>query len=293
MEVVYHLYKTTGGPALELKVQTGREAPVVPSAVGLFKGAEFQEREVWDLMGIRFEGHPDLRRILMWEGFAGHPLRKDWKEPYYEEEGKPFKSRWPDGQVYRSEEKSPYEHNVQYPLGFDPDSWSPEADKALYRGLSQSRPQGDSDLRTDHIIVNLGPQHPSTHGVFRMAVALDGETVIGLKPVMGYMHRNHEKIGERNAYLGNMPFTDRLDYICSMSNNFGYAIAVEKLMGIQAPERAEYIRVMMAELTRINSHLVATGFLLNDLGAFFTPVLYAWKNGSLSWISSRRPPARG
>src|SRR5512133_2006508 len=99
IEVVYHLYKTIGGTALELKVKTGREAPVVPSAVGLFKGAEFQEREVWDLMGIRFEGHPDLRRILMWEGFAGHPLRKDWKEAYYEEEGKPFKSRWPEGHV--------------------------------------------------------------------------------------------------------------------------------------------------------------------------------------------------
>jgi len=275
MEVVYHLYKTTGGPALELKVQTGRELPVVPSAVGLYKGADFQEREVWDLLGIRFEGHPDLRRILMWEGFAGHPLRKDWKEAYYEEDGKPFKSRWPDGQARRSEDANPYGDNVEYPLGFDPDTWDPEADKALYRGLSQSRPAGDSELQTDHLIVNLGPQHPSTHGVFRMAVALDGETVIGLKPVMGYMHRNHEKIGERNAFLGNMPFTDRLDYVCSMSNNFGYAVAVEKLMGIQAPDRAEYIRVMMAELTRINSHLVATGFLLNDLGAFFTPVLYA------------------
>ncbi|MGZ6347450.1 MAG: NADH-quinone oxidoreductase subunit D [Anaerolineales bacterium] len=130
-------------------------------------------------------------------------------------------------------------------------------------------------MKTDTLIVNLGPQHPSTHGVFRMVVALDGETIVGIKPVMGYMHRNHEKIGERNTFLANMPFTDRLDYVSSMSNNFGYAIAVEKLMNIAPPERGEYIRVMMAELTRINSHLIATGFLLNDLGAFFTPVLYA------------------
>ena len=108
-----------------------------------------------------------------------------------------------------------------------------------------------------------------------MVVALDGETVIGLKPFMGYLHRNHEKIGERNTYLQNMPYTDRLDYLSSMSNNFGYALAVEKLIGIKPPERAEYLRVIMAEFTRICSHLFAIGSLLNDLGAYFTPMLYA------------------
>jgi NADH-quinone oxidoreductase subunit D/NADH-quinone oxidoreductase subunit C/D len=114
-----------------------------------------------------------------------------------------------------------------------------------------------------------------------MVVMLDGETVVDLKPVMGYLHRNHEKIGERNTFLQNMPFTDRLDYITSMSNNFGYALAVEKLMNIKPTERADYIRVMMAELTRICSHLIATGFLLNDLGAFFTPALYALEEREL------------
>jgi NADH-quinone oxidoreductase subunit D/NADH-quinone oxidoreductase subunit C/D len=112
-------------------------------------------------------------------------------------------------------------------------------------------------------------------------VRLEGETIRSLKPVMGYLHRNHEKIGERNTYLMNMPFTDRLDYFCSMSNNFGYALAVEKLMAIRPPERAEYIRVMMAELTRIVNHLSAIGFLLNDLGAFFTPVMYAFEEREL------------
>ncbi len=123
----------------------------------------------------------------------------------------------------------------------------------------------------------MGPQHPSTHGVFRLNLRVDGETIVGLKPVMGYMHRNHEKIGERNTFLMNFPFTDRLDYLTSMRNNFGYALAVEQLMGEDSkpPERAEYIRVIMAELTRIASHMWSIGFLLNDLGAFFTPALYA------------------
>ncbi|MFN2235886.1 MAG: NADH-quinone oxidoreductase subunit D [Anaerolineales bacterium] len=139
------------------------------------------------------------------------------------------------------------------------------------------------DLDTNQVIINLGPQHPSTHGVFRMVVTLDGETVVKLEPVMGYLHRNHEKIGERNTYLMNIPFTDRLDYISSMSNNFGYVLAVEKLIGEKAtpPERAEYIRVIMAEFTRISNHLIAIGTLLNDLGAYFTPMLYALEEREL------------
>jgi NADH-quinone oxidoreductase subunit D/NADH-quinone oxidoreductase subunit C/D len=278
MEVVYHGLRTSGGAVLAFKVQVGRDNPVVPSLVPLFPGADLQEREAWDLLGIRFEGHPDLRRVLTWEGFYGHPLRKDWREPYYVEEGKPFKSRWPQGHVHRMEDKVPYHHNVQFPPEFTVDGWIPEEDTAIYAGLGKvgRRNGGDGhDLETDQIVVNLGPQHPSTHGVFRMVVSLDGETITGLKPVMGYLHRDHEKIGERNTYLMNMPFTDRLDYFSSMSNNFGYALAVEKLMGIRPPERAEYIRVMMAELTRIANHMAAIGFLLNDLGAYFTPVLYA------------------
>jgi NADH-quinone oxidoreductase subunit C/D len=143
------------------------------------------------------------------------------------------------------------------------------------------RKDEETGVKTEYVSINLGPQHPSTHGVFRMAVRLDGETVVGLKPVMGYLHRNHEKIGERNTFLGNIPFTDRLDYFCSMSNNFGYVLAIEKLMGIKPPERTEYIRVMMAELTRIVNHLAAIGFLLNDLGAYFTPILYAFEEREL------------
>jgi NADH-quinone oxidoreductase subunit C/D len=282
LEVVYHLFKTTGGPALTLKTQVPRDNAVVPSLVPLYPGADFQEREAWDLLGIRFEGHSDLRRILLWEGFEGHPLRKDWREPYFEEEGKPFKSRWPEGNISRSETKNPFGKNVDYPAGFDPDTWVPDGDSVLYASLNRFTSTTEPDeLHTDTVVVNLGPQHPSTHGVFRVVVALDGETILALKPVMGYLHRNHEKIGERNTFLQNMPFTDRLDYLSSMSNNFGYALAVEKLMGIKPPERAEYIRVIMAELTRISNHVFAIGMFLNDLGAFFTPSLYALEEREL------------
>jgi NADH-quinone oxidoreductase subunit D/NADH-quinone oxidoreductase subunit C/D len=282
MEVVYHAYSSLGGGALVFKVQVPRENPVVPSLVSVYPGADFQEREAWDLLGIQFKGHPNHKRILMWDGFAGHPLRKDWQEAYYEADAKPFKNRWPEGSiVYRAEDKNAFNKNVSYPQDFTPESWTFEGDEAIYKGLKEVK--GDSDLDTEQVVVNLGPQHPSTHGVFRMVVTLDGETVVKLEPVMGYLHRNHEKIGERNTYLMNMPFTDRLDYISSMSNNFGYALAVEKLIGAKAkpPERAEYIRVIMAEFTRISNHLIAIGTLLNDLGAYFTPMLYALEEREL------------
>ncbi len=274
MEVVYHLFRSTGGSGLVLKTQTSRADAVVPSLVSVFPGADFQEREAWDLLGIKFDGHPDLRRILMWEGFEGHPLRKDWKEAYFEEDTKPFKSRWPGGEVSRIEDANIFGKNVDYPAGFDLETLDPDRDSSLYGSLAKFNGNGGG-LKTDQIVVNLGPQHPSTHGVFRMVVTLDGETILALKPVMGYLHRNHEKIGERNTFLQNMPFTDRLDYLSSMSNNFGYALAVEKLMEVEPPERAEYLRVIMAELTRISNHIFAIGMFLNDLGAYFTPALYA------------------
>ncbi len=125
--------------------------------------------------------------------------------------------------------------------------------------------------------VSMGPHHPSTHGVFRMDVRLDGERVVRLKPVFGYLHRNHEKIAEHGAYLSAIPYTDRLDYLCSMTNNWGYVLAVEKLAGIAVPERAEYIRVIVAELTRFQNHAGLVGFLLQDMGASGTPLMYAFR----------------
>lgn len=129
--------------------------------------------------------------------------------------------------------------------------------------------------------VSLGPQHPSTHGVFRMNVVLDGETVVSLKPVFGYLHRNHEKIAEGSTYLSSMPFTDRLDYICPLTNNWAYAHAVEKLAGIEVPERAEYIRVITAELTRLINHTAFAGFFMGDMGAWGSALMYAFREREL------------
>jgi NADH:ubiquinone oxidoreductase subunit D/NADH:ubiquinone oxidoreductase subunit C len=281
IEVVYNLFSTRSDlqrTGLPLKVRIpDRADPRVPSLVPIFPSANFQEREVWDMFGVRFEGHPNLKRILLWEGFEGHPLRKDWHEPYYEQEHKPYKSRWPAPDQPRprlAEDRVRWRSNVQYPESFDPDPehWEPmpeidvlPADKIEINGLD-----------TDRISVNIGPQHPSTHGVFRMIVGLQGETVTSVYPVVGHLHRNHEKIGERNLWTGNMPYTDRLDYISPMYNNFGYAVAVERMMDQEVPERAEYLRVIMGELTRVINHLLAIGFLFNELGAMMTPMLYGF-----------------
>src|SRR5437879_3174303 len=135
----------------------------------------------------------------------------------------------------------------------------------------------DGELPSDLLEVAMGPQHPSTHGVFRMDVVLDGERVVKLKPVFGYLHRNHEKIAENTTYLGSMPYTDRLDYFCSLTNNWAYALAVEKLAGLQVPERAEYIRVITAELTRLQNHASLVGFLMQYMGALGTPLMYAFR----------------
>jgi NADH-quinone oxidoreductase B subunit len=281
IEVNYQLDSTTSpGKLIELRVRTAEAEGQgeVPSVVAVWRGADFQEREVYDMMGVRFAGHPELKRILMWEDFAYFPLRKDYLEPYYEGPTKVFDSRVEEGfgRHFRAEEVNPHGTNLKVPRNFNGWNRLDPGDDAKGKGLMPTGVE-ISELDTDQFIISMGPQHPSTHGVFRMNLRVDGETIVGLKPVMGYMHRNHEKIGERNTFLMNFPFTDRLDYLTSMGNNFGYALAVEQLMGDDAkvPERAEYIRVIMAELTRVASHMWSIGFLLNDLGAFFTPALYA------------------
>src|SRR5882724_4734700 len=144
-----------------------------------------------------------------------------------------------------------------------------------YTILPKTAPDGE--VEGELLEVAMGPQHPSTHGVFRMDVVLDGERVVKLKPVFGYLHRNHEKIAENTTYLGSMPYTDRLDYLCSMTNNWAYALSVEKLAGLQPPERAEYIRIITAELTRLVNHTCLVGFLMQDMGALGTPLMYAFR----------------
>ncbi len=280
-EVVYSLYSTRPdqqGPGIPFKVRLPDKAsPQVSSVTPIWPSANCQEREVWDLFGIRFNGHPNLRRILLWEGFEGHPLRKDWHEPYYEQETKPFESRWPNAQNPRprsAEERVRWRANVQYPRGFDPDPerWEPVPEIDVLPG---DKIEIDG-IDTERILLNIGPQHPSTHGVFRMLLGLQGETVTSVYPVLGHLHRNHEKIGERNMWTGNIPYTDRLDYICPMYNNFGYVVAVERMMDQEVPERAEYLRIIMGELARVINHILAVGFQFNELGAMMTPMIYAF-----------------
>jgi NADH-quinone oxidoreductase subunit B/C/D len=299
IEVNYHLDSTVHpGTVILLRVRVAESEGQgeLPSVSDIWPGADFQEREVYDMMGVKFTNHPNLTRILMWEGYGYYPLRKDFLEPYYEGPTKVFDSRVEKGHGYhyRAEEINPYGTNMKIPKDFA--GWDNLSALDDIKGKNLM-PGGVSisELDTDQFVVSMGPQHPSTHGVFRMNLRVDGETVVGLKPVMGYMHRNHEKIGERNTYLMNFPFTDRLDYITSMGNNFGYALAVEQLMGddVKVPERADYIRVIMAELTRVASHMWGIGFFLNDIGAFFTPALYAIEERELildlfEWASGSR-----
>lgn len=138
-------------------------------------------------------------------------------------------------------------------------------------GLTRNRV---TSIRTEPYVVNIGPQHPSTHGVFRMKVTLDGERIIDAEMVVGYLHRSLEKLAEERTYTQNIPFTDRMDYLSAMSNNLGYCLAVEKLAGIRVPERGDYIRVIMAELQRVANHCMAVGTFINDAGAWQTPLMY-------------------
>lgn len=150
----------------------------------------------------------------------------------------------------------------------------PESPSPAYELTRKSAASPDAG---ELLEVAMGPHHPSTHGVFRMDVVLDGERVVKLKPVFGYLHRNHEKIAEGTTYLSSMPYTDRLDYFCSLTNNWAYALAVEKLAGLSVPERAEYLRVILAELTRLQNHTSLIGFLMQDMGALGTVLMYAFR----------------
>lgn len=133
-------------------------------------------------------------------------------------------------------------------------------------------------IKTEPVEVNIGPQHPSTHGVFRMVARIDGERIVDVKMVVGYLHRSMEKLAEERTYTQNIPFTDRMDYLAAMTGNLGYCLSVEKLAGIEVPERAQYLRVIFSELQRIASHCMATGAFINDCGAWQTPVMYCFRD---------------
>ncbi len=200
--------------------------PEVPSLAGVYKGAIWPEREAWDLMGVRFAGHPDHRRIMMPESWPNHPLQK--QVPVGGEEV-PFTLTWSDPEF---------------------ESFGKQVMAA--ESLPPVVPPG---MSRENMIINMGPHHPSTHGVLRLVVELDGETVVNVDPDLGYLHSGFEKTGENKRYKDFVYYTDRMDYLSAMSNNLGYCVAVEKLLGIDIPERAERLRVIMAELQRVASHL--------------------------------------
>ncbi len=228
---------------VRIKVPLPISHKVAPSISHIWPNANWYEREVWDLFGIDFKGHPCLRRIMMPTTWQGHPLLK--KHPARATEMGKFSL--PDD--IRDVE--------QEALKFKPEAW----------GL---KPQGNPD---EFMWLNLGPNHPSVHGVFRIMLQLDGEEIIDAIPDIGYHHRGAEKMAERQSWHSYIPYTDRIDYLGGVMNNLPYVMALEKLAGIAVPERAKVIRVMMAEIFRILSHLLFYGTFAQDIGAL-SPIFY-------------------
>ncbi|OHT23260.1 NADH-quinone oxidoreductase subunit C/D [Providencia stuartii] len=243
--VFYHLISIDRNRDIMLKVALSEKDLNVPSLVSLFPNANWYEREVWDMFGITFQGHPNLRRLLMSPSWEGHPLRKDY--PARATEFDPFEL---------TKQKQDLEMEA---LTFKPEEW----------GMSRG------NENEDFMFLNLGPNHPSSHGAFRIVLQLDGEEIVNCVPDIGYHHRGAEKMGERQSWHSYIPYTDRIEYLGGCVNEMPYVLAVEKLAGIEVPDRVKTIRVMLSELFRINSHLLYISTYIQDTGAM-TPVFFAF-----------------
>jgi NADH-quinone oxidoreductase subunit C/D len=241
--LVYQLLSFNRNQDIRIKVPLAAERPVAPSATAVWPAADWYEREAWDMFGVRFDGHPRLRRILMPPTWQGHPLRKDHPARATEM-----------GEYRLSPEREAAEQEA---LRFRPEQWG------------MQRASEDADF----LFLNLGPNHPSVHGVFRVVLQLDDENIVDAVPDIGYHHRGAEKMAERQSWHKFIPYTDRIDYVGGCMNNLPYLLAVERLAGIEVPPRAQVIRVMLCELFRIASHLVFYGTFAQDLGAL-SPVFF-------------------
>ncbi|RED06541.1 NADH-quinone oxidoreductase subunit C/D [Ectopseudomonas oleovorans] len=243
--VFYHLLSIDRNSDVMLKVALSANDLRLPTATGIFPNANWYEREVLDMYGIHFDGHPLPKRMLMADNWQGHPLRKDYPA--------------------RATEFDPYALNAakqdleQETLRFKPEEW----------GMREHAEN------SDFMFLNLGPNHPSAHGAFRIILQLDGEEIVDCVPEIGYHHRGAEKMAERQSWHSYIPYTDRIDYLGGVMNNLPYVLSVEKLAGIKVPSRVDFIRVMMAEFFRINSHLLYLGTYIQDVGAM-TPVFFTF-----------------
>jgi NADH-quinone oxidoreductase subunit C/D len=238
--IVYHLLSLGQNKDVRVKVGLVGEYPSIGTITDLWPCANWYEREAWDMFGVKFEGHPNLRRILLPPWWKGHALRKE--HPARATEMGPFQMP-PDTQEEMMDE-----------LRFDPHRW----------GLKAGGPD------TDYMFLNFGPHHPGTHGVLRIILQLDEEEIVDSVVDIGFHHRGAEKMGERQSWHTYIPYTDRVDYLGGVMNNLPYCLSVEKLAGIEAPDRAVVIRVMMCEIFRLISHLVWLGTYTADVGAFST-----------------------
>ena len=243
--VFYHLLSVDRNEDLIIKVALTSGDLNLPTVTPVFANANWYEREIWDLFGITATGHPHLQRLLMPPTWHGHPLRKDY--PARATEFDPY-TLTVDGQQAEQEA-----------LKFEPEAW----------GMQRERDG------SEFMFLNLGPNHPSAHGAFRIVLQLDGEEIIDCVPDIGYHHRGAEKMAERQTWHSFIPYTDRIDYTGGVMNNLPYVLAVEKLAGIEVPDRVKTVRVMMAEIFRITSHLLFLGTYLQDLGAM-SPVFYSF-----------------